>query len=456
MAYFCDQLQLHIIPHGVYQLLHYLSRFADKAGGSIFPGIDRMAWETDRSRNTINHQLSALRRSGVLEVVRDGTRTRPTEYRINLEALPIRPKYDPTARRLPKSATTTADDCRFQQQPPLTTAEIDKRQLPKSATGSADDCRNRQRQLPKSAHDLLRDQDQEIQPLDLRARASLNEFDRDGVWASNSEIEDTIDLGLLNLPEAIESIYSLTPPQDGHQDTSDQISGVHTDRDRHCASRVRGTAMLVDRARRVPPPPENPDSENFDAACYPGAVSPLLAHYSLDHIAEGRTGYRITWSRAVIDGAKHLSRSWRESRLELDGDTIVHLGNRYTALQSRDWYKAAEFLRQAYEAGLEIAQKNAIAESIDRRFNQPEPSENKPQISKSTPEQLNGWRNELREFISQFEERRSDTMFRNNLKLRWIFIRDEFPEMVRELEALPPVFVDWVLDKNRTSQRAAA
>jgi DNA-binding transcriptional ArsR family regulator len=120
MAYFCDQLQLHIIPHGVYQLLHYLSRFADEAGGSIFPAIDRMAWETDRSRNTINHQLSALRRSGVLEVVRDGTRTRPTEYRINLDALPVRPKYDPT-RRLPKS---TNDNCRFRQQDRLTTAEI--------------------------------------------------------------------------------------------------------------------------------------------------------------------------------------------------------------------------------------------------------------------------------------------------------------------------------------------
>jgi hypothetical protein len=100
MAYAVTRrLDNYVVPNRLFQLLHYLTTFADDFGGSVRPSIDRMAWGTGMAKETIKDHLKSLKKLGVLIVSKEGTRVRSTEYRLNLEVLPGREPYVRPERR---------------------------------------------------------------------------------------------------------------------------------------------------------------------------------------------------------------------------------------------------------------------------------------------------------------------------------------------------------------------
>lgn len=78
-------------------VLETLATYANDDGTSCRPAIDRVAHDIGSDRKTPDRAIQALKKLGVLVVVK-ATPRRPVEYRINLSALPRREAYVPKAR----------------------------------------------------------------------------------------------------------------------------------------------------------------------------------------------------------------------------------------------------------------------------------------------------------------------------------------------------------------------
>jgi hypothetical protein len=80
----------------------------DRNGGNIFPSLARVAWRIGVSPRKVWSDVQELRALNVLVVVRPGGgRKRPTEYRLNAEALPAR---DPWGSGKPRKPRTLQPD----------------------------------------------------------------------------------------------------------------------------------------------------------------------------------------------------------------------------------------------------------------------------------------------------------------------------------------------------------
>ena len=125
------------LPPHLKRTLNVLVRFGNwKTGTGIRPGLDEVAWELAKKRRQLNYDIADLLRFGVLETVgrdgpvrrknevvmtaRRGGRERPTEFRLNLQALRARARSRPEARpetlhssaeTLHSSARNLAVDC---------------------------------------------------------------------------------------------------------------------------------------------------------------------------------------------------------------------------------------------------------------------------------------------------------------------------------------------------------
>lgn len=80
--------------HNTQQVLLKLADHADQEGNNVRPSAESVAYYTQLSERTVRRVLKWLRDEKVLIVVRaGGGKGNPTEYRLDLDALPIKPPY---------------------------------------------------------------------------------------------------------------------------------------------------------------------------------------------------------------------------------------------------------------------------------------------------------------------------------------------------------------------------
>ena len=74
-----------MLPAGARHVAITMATYADRDGGNIYPGVDRLCRDTGLSRAAIMRAIAVLRDEGVLEVTRPGGgRGKPTIYRLVL------------------------------------------------------------------------------------------------------------------------------------------------------------------------------------------------------------------------------------------------------------------------------------------------------------------------------------------------------------------------------------
>lgn len=83
------------LPARVKATAHVLATYADDAGDRIFPSLDRLAWDLDKSERQVRSDLTYLVEKGVLIPLspRTGGAGITTRYRLDVAALPSRPAY---------------------------------------------------------------------------------------------------------------------------------------------------------------------------------------------------------------------------------------------------------------------------------------------------------------------------------------------------------------------------
>jgi hypothetical protein len=324
---FVSRLVKRVIPHNLFQLLIVLGGYADRDGGSVWPSIARMAHETDRSKGTVSNQLTVLRKMGWLSVVRPATRTRPAEYRIEIDRMPVRSEFEDLDLPILQISQPA------KQSPPATIHPIN---------GSL----NRE-PLQTTVHDFVGD----------------SSLDRE---ATTSTVHDFVNDGSLK-PDPIQSIDPINrdPLTDPSGERGRGNQGTRSGRTGSYRRSGRLTVFDLDRMKgRVPMRPKVPTGSNFDPLDYPDAIDPLLEHFGLSHLIEGRKGISLVWKPEVIEGVRHLSRNW-STPLVMQGDISSYLAARYSELTTSSdstsnlWYKAAERLTEAYEAGTRLAEEGA-------------------------------------------------------------------------------------------------
>lgn len=311
------ELNNRIIPHGLYQLLAVLAGYADDAGRKIWPSIDRLAYDAGRSRGTIKNQLSQLRDMRWLIAERPASRSRPAIYTLNLDAIPIKEPYRPRCDK------------------PLNNDEW----IAQQSLQSGDASRNR----VTTRHDFVNDESSQLTPIQSRIQSIDPTISR----ASDSDEKSKAEIEIEK--QSADRSEELQPKADG------VMSGRVSKRGRGSG---RLTVFDLDRIAmgKVPERPKQPTAINFDRACYPDAVDPVLEHYSLSHLISGREGFRLQWRSEVVEGVRYLSRTWI-TPLTMQGDIERYLAARYSELTahcdstSTTWYKAATILSTAYDEG---------------------------------------------------------------------------------------------------------
>lgn len=314
------ELNNRIIPHGLYQLLAVLAGYADDAGRKIWPSIDRLAYDAGRSRGTIKNQLAQLRDLRWLITERPASRSRPAIYTLNLDAIPTKEPYEPRCDK------------------PLNNDEWIAQQSLQSGDAS--------RLSVTTRHDFVNDESSQLTPIQSRIQSVDPTISRASDSDEKSRTESQIS------DRSVES-----KPLDDRSEGSS--IGVELGNRRN---RGRGSGRLtvfdLDRIAmgKVPERPKEPTAINFDRACYPDAVDPVLEHYSLSHLISGREGFRLQWRSEVVEGVRYLSRTWI-TPLTMQGDIERYLAARYSELTahcdstSTTWYKAATILSTAYDEG---------------------------------------------------------------------------------------------------------
>lgn len=75
-----------------------LADHADDDGGKVFPSKAHLAWKTGMSERTVQRYLREFRSKGYIEVIRDATQHRPTEYRLIAINLPAKLSFEEYSR----------------------------------------------------------------------------------------------------------------------------------------------------------------------------------------------------------------------------------------------------------------------------------------------------------------------------------------------------------------------
>ena len=100
-----------VFTHPEQSVMLALADHADDHGAHIYPSIGLVAWKTGYSVRQVKRVLDKLRSKGVLIVVARARRGRPTEYRINLEAVSSKATFpsrgDKLSPQFPKLAVSS-------------------------------------------------------------------------------------------------------------------------------------------------------------------------------------------------------------------------------------------------------------------------------------------------------------------------------------------------------------
>jgi hypothetical protein len=93
------------LSHAEHAVLLALADHADDDGSNVFPSIAYTAWKTNYKERQVRRIVAALRERGILVLVREASRHRPNEYRIDVAAAPKKPAFEEwkQARDVPQS-----------------------------------------------------------------------------------------------------------------------------------------------------------------------------------------------------------------------------------------------------------------------------------------------------------------------------------------------------------------
>lgn len=83
----------HEFSHGQQAVLLAMADHAQDDGSHCFPSVARIAWKTGYHKRNVKKLLSELRDMKVLLEIRQATPHHPTEYRIELDAAPLKPPF---------------------------------------------------------------------------------------------------------------------------------------------------------------------------------------------------------------------------------------------------------------------------------------------------------------------------------------------------------------------------
>jgi len=98
------------LPHPDQAILLALADHADDEGGSVFPSVKLVAWKTGYSTRQVQRIIRDLESRGALILVAAAVRYRANEYRIDLEAVPMKAPFrdrDDTVSPLADSGMTS-------------------------------------------------------------------------------------------------------------------------------------------------------------------------------------------------------------------------------------------------------------------------------------------------------------------------------------------------------------
>lgn len=86
-------------PHTTKLVLQALADHADDDGNRVYPSVDYIAWKTDLSSRQVQRIMKGLRGLGALVLVRRARQHSPAEYRLSLDAMPLKVPYTRVAVR---------------------------------------------------------------------------------------------------------------------------------------------------------------------------------------------------------------------------------------------------------------------------------------------------------------------------------------------------------------------
>jgi hypothetical protein len=85
------------LPNAQQSVLLALADHAEHDGTKVYPSVGRIAWKTGYSCRQVKRIIATLREAGLIEVLAEARRHRPTEYQLRLDAGRMKPPYRPAA-----------------------------------------------------------------------------------------------------------------------------------------------------------------------------------------------------------------------------------------------------------------------------------------------------------------------------------------------------------------------
>lgn len=92
-----------------------LADICDDHGRGIYPSIEYAAWKSNLSERTVQRVISKFVNAGILEIVRGPGRSRPTEYRMMLDSILIKPDWIAKADRDQDAESPSESACEATQ-----------------------------------------------------------------------------------------------------------------------------------------------------------------------------------------------------------------------------------------------------------------------------------------------------------------------------------------------------
>lgn len=82
------------LPRPQQAVLLSMAENANDDGSRCFPSVDLIAWKAGYKPRNVVDIMRELRKAGIIEVVREATARRPTEYHIHLDKAPRKPTFE--------------------------------------------------------------------------------------------------------------------------------------------------------------------------------------------------------------------------------------------------------------------------------------------------------------------------------------------------------------------------
>lgn len=87
------------LPRPQQAVLLSMAENANDDGSRCFPSVDLIAWKAGYKPRAVVDIMRELRKAGIIEIVREASATRPTEYHIHLEKAPKKTPFDEWRKR---------------------------------------------------------------------------------------------------------------------------------------------------------------------------------------------------------------------------------------------------------------------------------------------------------------------------------------------------------------------